>query len=122
MKRYTCVLVYGWYTKVIKKIRNQKLRYMKRYTKILVYERYTSQKKPYKVVYQPFFCRVHMIKHSKTNLSYNPPVCLKLLESLSMRLLFISIMVIPKILISATPYHIYQPFSILVSIVIVGRM
>ncbi len=55
MKRYTCVLVYGWYTKVIKKIWNQKLQYTKRYTKILVYERYTRQKMPYKVVYRPFF-------------------------------------------------------------------
>ncbi len=58
MKWYKCVSAYGWYTKVMKKIQNQKLRYTKRYTKISVYERYTSQKKPYKVVYRPFFCRV----------------------------------------------------------------
>ncbi len=57
MKWYKCVSVYGWYTKVIEKIRQQKLRYMKRYTKILVYERYTSQKKPYEVIYRPFFSR-----------------------------------------------------------------
>ncbi len=68
MKRYKCVSVHSWYTKVIEKIRNQKLRYTKRYTKILVYERYTSQKKPYKVVYQPFFCReVFMIHLSQTD-------------------------------------------------------
>ncbi len=38
LKRYKCVLVYVWYTKVIEKILNQKLRYTKRYMKILVYE------------------------------------------------------------------------------------
>ncbi len=38
--------------------RNQNLRYTKRYTKIWVYERYASQKKPYEVIYQPFFCSV----------------------------------------------------------------
>ncbi len=55
MIQYKCVSVYGWCTKVIEKIRQQKLRYTKRYTKILVYEQYTSQKKPYEVVYRPFF-------------------------------------------------------------------
>ncbi len=37
MKWYDCKLVYGWYTKVIKKFKIK----LTVYTKILVYERYT---------------------------------------------------------------------------------
>ncbi len=36
MKQYKCVSIYNWYTKVIERIRNQKLWYTKRYTKLLV--------------------------------------------------------------------------------------